>query len=81
MEQTEGEKMNREFMKKREAAIAELITLERKHGQDVAVSAMRKRSEFVREEAKRIKGIAKLEGELKTLRDKIERERERGKKR
>jgi hypothetical protein len=67
--------MNKDFLRKRDAVITELIGIEKKHGQEVAVAAMRKRSDFVREEAKRMKGIAKLEQELDDLRGKIERER------
>jgi hypothetical protein len=47
--------------------------LEKKHGQDVALSAMRKRTEFVRQESRRMKEIAKLEEELAEIRGKKER--------
>lgn len=66
---------HKEFLKRRDAVLPDLITLEKKHRQDVAVSAMRKRITFLKEESKRMKGIAKLEGELKELRTKIKREK------
>lgn len=65
--------MNKETLKRRDAILPELIALEKKHGQELAISAMRKRSEFVREESKRMKEIAKLEEELKAIRGKKER--------
>lgn len=37
-----------EFIKKRDAILPELIALEKKHGQQLALSAMRKRVEFVK---------------------------------
>lgn len=70
---------DKDFMAKRDEIVAELVALEKKHGQEITLSAMRKRVTFVKEESKRMKGIAKLEGELEELRGKIE--RERGKKR
>lgn len=66
---------NSEFMKQRDKVIPELVALEKKHGQDVVLAAMRKRVAFVKEETKRLKGIAKLENELKELRDKVGREK------
>lgn len=67
--------MTREQMKKRDAVVTELIALEKKHGQQLTLSAMRNRLTFVKEEARRVKGIAKLEGELEELRNKLEREK------
>lgn len=66
---------HKEWLKKRDAVLPDLIAVEKKHGQDIAVAAMRKRVTFLVEEARRVKGIAKLESELEELRGKIERER------
>lgn len=66
---------NAEFIKKRDAILPELIALEKKYGQQLALSAMRKRVEFVKEESKRLKGIKQLEKELDELRGKIDREK------
>lgn len=65
--------MDKETLKRRDAILPELIALEKKHGQELAVSAMRKRSKFVQEESRRMKEIAKLEEELKAIRGKKER--------
>lgn len=64
-----------EFIKKRDAILPELIALEKKYGQQLALSAMRKRVEFVKEENKRLKGIKRLEKELDELRGKLDREK------